>query len=307
VQAAHKCGFIVHPRIIGMPNPNDEKGRALERAMQFVQENLFKSDPRLAGTNFTIEVRKTVNVAGVRHEIDVLVTTHPGTQHESISIFECKNWKAPVGKNEVIIFADKVAAIRANRGFLVAKSLSKDAQERLKQDSRLIFLRCTEDFFSPLNNLEVVHSVHDPYGRKVAVKYRDLSRDHPDVLDYTKVKCLWNGKLVDFLSYVDQLTEELVSDDHKRNKGRYSQGGTHPGHNSVRINYEPGEFVLDDSDIEHLILSMWFTVTVRRRTIFCKFELDGQARVYSFREMEDGVIGTLPQIDILESIKTTAT
>src|SRR5260370_28947987 len=102
-----------------MPNKNKIKGNALEKAVRLIQEAILSSDPSIAGTKFSIEVNKTVTVSGVRHEIDVLVTTVPGSSYASTHLFECKNWAKPVGKNEVIVLTDKVKALNASRGFMV--------------------------------------------------------------------------------------------------------------------------------------------------------------------------------------------
>src|SRR3989442_16023228 len=151
---------------------NLEKGRALERAVRFIQETILKSNPKMSGIEFSIETNKTLT--GVHHEIDVLVKTLPNSLCEATWIFECKNWKEPVGKNEVIVLAEKVDVLRANRGFLVAKRLTKDAEEQIKRDGRLSFIECTDDFLSPLNSLELIHAVHELQNVEVRVKERGV-------------------------------------------------------------------------------------------------------------------------------------
>ena len=68
-------------------NHNKEKGRALETAVKFIQGTLLKSDPKLKGVRFSIETNKLVFISGVRHEIDVLVKTLPGSSYESTCVF----------------------------------------------------------------------------------------------------------------------------------------------------------------------------------------------------------------------------
>jgi hypothetical protein len=120
-----------------MSKDNAQKGRELENAVALIQRSILASDPKVKGTRFSIETKRVVIISGVRHEIDVLVKTLPGSNYESTWIFECKNWKKPVGKNDIIILAEKVGVIGAARGFLVARSFSKDAVAQAKLDTRL--------------------------------------------------------------------------------------------------------------------------------------------------------------------------
>jgi hypothetical protein len=135
---------------------NLNKGRALEKAVGIFQEIIIESDPRLKVADCSVETTKVVTVAGVRHEIDVLVKTLGSSAYESTCVFECKNWKKPVSKNDVIILGAKVQALSANRGYLVAKTFSKDAEAQAKHDPRLSLVPCTEEFESVLNTLELL-------------------------------------------------------------------------------------------------------------------------------------------------------
>jgi hypothetical protein len=120
-----------------MPPKSHEKGRSLENAVRFIQQTILESDPILKGTKFSIETNKIVVIAGVRNELDVYIKTLAGSHYESSWVFECKNWKKPVGKNEVIVLAKKIDSVGANRGFLVARRFSRDARAQAEQDGRL--------------------------------------------------------------------------------------------------------------------------------------------------------------------------
>src|SRR6267378_3078879 len=114
-----------------MSTEHIDKGRALEQAVKFIQETILESSPNLKGSDFTIENNVRDTSSGVLHEIDVLVITQPNTDYEAKIIFECKNWSKPVDKNEITILADKVEALQATKGFIVAKSLTSHAQAQL--------------------------------------------------------------------------------------------------------------------------------------------------------------------------------
>jgi hypothetical protein len=59
-------------------------------------------------------------------------------------VFECKNWQDKVGKNDIIVFSEKVKATNAQRGFFVAKSFTKDAVAQAEKDPRLELLTAAE-------------------------------------------------------------------------------------------------------------------------------------------------------------------
>jgi len=273
----------------------------LERAVRFIQETILKSDPKLSGVEFSIETNKILT--GVRHEIDVLVRTLPGSLYESTCVFECKNWKDPVGKNEVIILAEKVDVLRANRGFVVAKNITRDAQEQLKRDDRLSFIECTDDFWSPLNNLELVHAVHEPQNVEVRIKQRGVPpSEHPAVLEWKGKTCRENNIPMDFQSFLKREIDRIILQDQRQSPPKYHLEGTYSGERAEMIEFDAGEFVLEDLEVEHIVLIVRFTVTVRRRKILSKFELKGQGRAFSFEPIEDFIPGKHLQVDIVQRI-----
>jgi hypothetical protein len=89
-------------------------------------------------------MKKIVTVAGVRHEVDIWVSVDLGGGYEALFIFECKNWADKVGKNEIIVFAEKIRALQAQRGFFVAKSFTTDAEAQATLDPRITLLRVAD-------------------------------------------------------------------------------------------------------------------------------------------------------------------
>ena len=125
-----------------------EKGNALEAAVAAIESHILRTTPGLSEKTFLIENKKIINVGGVHHEIDIFVTIDLGNGYKSIFIFECKNWQGPVGKNEVIVFSEKIAAAQAQHGYLIARSFTKDACFQAERDSRVIL--STEAEHDPL-------------------------------------------------------------------------------------------------------------------------------------------------------------
>lgn len=268
-----------------------QKGRALETAVRFIQQTILKSDPKLEGTQFSVEVNKIVTLSGVRHEIDILVKTLPDSQYETTWVFECKNWRKAVGKNEVIVLAEKVDAIRANRGFLVARKFSKHAEAQSQIDNRLSLIPCTDQFLSPLDNVELALTVPEPHAVQVLIKERGVPpTEHPNEVGWKGKLCSLNKQLVDFPSFVKrhidqrilQVQKELAGEDRVQGKQSDQWCG-------ARIEFGDGEFIFDGLEVEWMTLEARYTTTIHKRKLLSKFELKGHGRAFSFEPI-DGVI-----------------
>lgn len=132
------------------PSPK-KKGNELEEAVRAIENAILRSFPGYSESTFKIEGNRVLIRDGVRHEIDVYVTAYLATGYESIFIFECKNWDAKVGKNEIIVFSEKIAVSGAQRGFFVAKSFTKDAKAQARKDARIQVLMASN--FEPTTRL----------------------------------------------------------------------------------------------------------------------------------------------------------
>ena len=126
------------------PNPQ-EKGDALENAVHAIETLILRSDPATKDATITIEPKKTVIVDGVKHEIDIYITIDLGHGYKSIFIFECKNWQEAVGKNEIIVFSEKINAVQAQKGFFVAKKFGEYAQAQAKKNKRIELLTVSDE------------------------------------------------------------------------------------------------------------------------------------------------------------------
>jgi hypothetical protein len=120
-----------------------KKGSDLEQAVRAIEDSILRTVPGFSEGTFKIQGNRIINVAGVRHEIDIFVTAYVAPGYESTFIFECKNWDAKVGKNEIIVFSEKVLAASAQRGFFVAKAFTRDALAQAKKNDRIVLLRAS--------------------------------------------------------------------------------------------------------------------------------------------------------------------
>jgi Restriction endonuclease len=120
------------------------KGDALEEAVRAIETAIVRSFPGYSESAFRIQGKRILFVSGVHHEIDLFVTAAMGPGYEAVFVFECKNWQDKVGKNEIVVFSEKVKAANAQRGFFVAKSFTADAVAQAAQDRRLELLLAAE-------------------------------------------------------------------------------------------------------------------------------------------------------------------
>lgn len=128
------------------------KGDALEEAVRAIEGAILRGAPGYREGVFKVQGKRIVVHDGVRHEIDVYVTASLAAGYESVFVFECKNWEAKVGKNEVIILAEKIAITGAQRGFLVAKAFTRDARAQAKKDLRVELLLASH--YQPITRVQ---------------------------------------------------------------------------------------------------------------------------------------------------------
>src|SRR5215470_1031252 len=110
------------------------KGDALEDAVYMIERAILGADPDAVDSPIKIERKKIIKVQGVRHEIAIYITINNGKGYLSTFIFECKNWKNKVDKDEIIVFARKVAVVRATKGFFIARRFTSDAIAQAERD-----------------------------------------------------------------------------------------------------------------------------------------------------------------------------
>lgn len=123
-----------------------QKGDALESAVHAIESVILRKNGPNLNCAFVLEPKKIITVDGVRYEIDLYIEVAPVAHGypPSIYLFESKNWKRTVGWNQVSDLARKVDVTGAARGFVVAKSFSKDARNFARQNPRIELLSVSE-------------------------------------------------------------------------------------------------------------------------------------------------------------------
>lgn len=285
-----------------MPNKSQQKGDLLERAVFLIQESILKSDPKLTGTSFSIEIKKLLIIDNVRHEIDVFVKTHEGSPYEASWLFECKNWSKPASKNDVIILAEKVNASGAATGFLVAREFSKDAEAQAAKSPHIKLISCNDDFPNPLS-IEMYHIITDPWGIRIFLQERNVPPSpNPKNFDGAAIMCFIDNTPRDFHSYAMMFVDQMVAE--MKGDNRYFNVGEHFTGRLKEIYYEKKQLVVNGMDVEKMTISSFFWISVVNRKIISKFELEGQGRVYSLEPFEDDKTGEKIEINIIHRFRT---
>lgn len=269
-----------------------EKGNQLESAVRAIETVILKSSPALRENTFTIESKKLIFPGGVRHEIDVYVQVDLGAGYTAIFIFECKNWEAVVGKNEIIVFSEKIDATQAQKGFFVAKSFSSDAEAQAKKDARIQLLLATEhnvdetpvpfDFHSIVYEKEKLHSEIEMHERNVE------SSAAKTAIDISSAMASCKGTEIDLQKYIHEWVELVANDNLSHFPSGKLAAGTYERTAQAERRFEVGELVVNGRDMAIIRLSTKFPVQVLRPPIISHFEIETRGRTVSFAPIKVG-------------------
>lgn len=266
-----------------------EKGDALENAVRSIETLIFRSSPALREQDVRIEQKKRIVVDGVRHEIDLYVEVDVAPGHKAVFIFECKNWSAPVNKNEMIIFAEKIDAVSAQKGYFVAKDYTSDAIAQSRKDKRLELLYAKE--YSEITPLtQDLHAIFiDAANPRVDIKIgitRPEDQPIADAIDINNVTATYSGISEPLGAYVKRWFEKLV----EKNLCTF-QSQTLPADRYARAEcdtrtFQSGTFYLADIAVERLVLNVEFGVHVLRPPIISHFDVATKGRFVKFAPVD---------------------
>jgi len=258
----------------------DEKGRELESAVHAIEAVILESSPALRDRPFTIETRKRINVAGVHHEIDILVTVEVAKGYTSTFIFECKNWESAVGKNEIIVFSEKIDAVSAQRGFFVAKSFTKDADAQALKDPRITLLTATERNPATTITPESFH-ITAPASMNPSITFRIAGSSGKNMapLDVRGKTFQLAGSEVLLTDYLDSWVRELYEQRLLGFQTAHLAEGIHPMTATAERSFSAGDAFIDGREIEHVRMEAEFGVQIIRPAVISDYEVSTRGRV----------------------------
>ena len=258
----------------------DEKGKLLERAVHAIEETILKSFPGYNEAAFRVSRRKILVVEGVRHEYDVWVEIDLGPGYKPIFVFECKNWEDKIGKNEIIIFSEKIAAAQAQHGYFVARAYTADAIAQAAKDPRVRLLTMRElpgDAAAFLNTFHVLG---------IDNERRTISVEGPTEQENALARCSFGsatasllGKPVNLEAYAAAWGEEL-RESHNRSfpSNRMPDGVYKIDLEDVRT-FAAGEFTIDDLSVLELSMKLTFDIHVVWPRIGSTLEVTTRGRI----------------------------
>jgi hypothetical protein len=273
----------------------DEKGRELESAVHAIEAVILEPSPALREKSFAIETRKRINVGGVRHEIDIFVTVEVAKGYTATFIFECKNWEDSVGKNEIIVFSEKIDTVSAHRGYFVAKSFTKDAEAQARKDPRIILLTATEHNPATTITPESFH-ITALATAKCSTTFR-VAGSSGTKMDAIEV----DGKIVQLCGSDVLLTDCLKSwldeiyEQHLLGfQTAHLAEGIHPLMAGGERSFSAGELFIDGREIEHVRMEADFGVEIIRPAVISDYEVATRGRVIRLAKakVRDFVIDT---------------
>ncbi len=257
-----------------------EKGDALEKAVHAIETLILRTNPATKDTPITIEPKKIVVVDGVKHEIDIYITIDLGKGYESVFIFECKNWQEAVGKNEIIVFSEKIDAVQAQKGYFIAKKFGEYAQAQAKKDKRLELLIASDALASLPPFIYDFHFVHNTVVRS-HIDFRLASdpqrRGMPPVTNESFVRYNNEGLLV---GKFNERMQNTVIDEIMNHQPTASFGeGVYQYKRSKTFMFKPNELFVEGNACIAVDAHMEWDIRIIRPKIISTFDVKTRGRV----------------------------
>jgi hypothetical protein len=260
-----------------------EKGNALEAAVLAIEELILRTSPNVKEKTYRIESKKLINVGGVHHEIDLFVTFELGPGYNPVYIFECKNWKEAVGKNEIIIFAEKIAVAGAQRGFFVAKSFTADAIAQAEKEPRMELVVAAEH--DPASTI-LPFAYHSTFTKPLHIKgvfrrWGGTGKEFVKV-DFLQAVASLNGSSLNLMEYINTWVTESMNESMRTFPSGTLADGTYERECESERSFAEGLFILNDIAIQAITIVVKFEIYLVRPAVKSHFEVGGRGRVISF-------------------------
>jgi hypothetical protein len=283
-----------------------EKGTDLERAIALIEKTILDAVLTLSDKSYKIYSPRIITVDGVKHEIDIWVEFDIGGGYKSIFIFEAKNWQKNIGKNHLIIFSKKIEAAQAQRGFFVAKSLTKYALAAATLDPRITVLKVKQEFI----NSEVISRFHH-IARDMLKTVTNLefvpktivpeSESKVTAIDIQNPVILLNGAPISCKEYLSQQINLIVDEHTNHLATNMLPDGTYSYDIEKEIIVAPDDLVVNGLEIGRIKFRIRYYLDVVRPAIVSKYEVETRGRIYTFDAVKVGDAGAA-QLTIIETL-----
>lgn len=263
------------------------KGKVLEDSVHAIETMILRESPGYREKDFRIESRKVRMVDGVKHEFDLWVEVDLAKGYKALFVFECKNWADKIGKNEVIVFSEKIAAVQAQKGFFIATDFTADAEAQATKNPRLELLRATEletDVPVPFD----FHGIAVTNGTlSVTLIERGLSGDGDKTeVDIGDLDAKLAGQDIELGAFLTDWAKDLTDATVNRFPSAQMAEGNYEQEVSDERTFAEGEMTIGNRDIERLQLTVRFCVRVVRPPVLSHFDVEERGRALLLAPVE---------------------
>ncbi len=270
-----------------MTQSSIEKGSALERAVRAIESAILTRVPELKNNTFTIECNKIFIVNGVKHEIDVYIEVDLGKEYKSVYIFECKNRKSKVNKNDIVVFSKKIDVLQAQKGFFVAKSYGKYALAQAKEDKRIVILLATEfDSASTIVPFDFNYCFEKNKNTRFDVVPKRAGNWNAGFpVDIKTAEAILDGNAINFEEYMDNWVDDLVNKDMKHFPKPNTPDGLYNREIPAKREFRRHKLKVNGKAIRYVALLISFEVQIVRPAVLSHFEVEGRGRTLELAQV----------------------
>ena len=271
-----------------------EKGDALERATRAIEEMVIRAQPGIAQAPFTIQPKARLKKGDQSFEIDLLVRINEGSPYETQHFFECKNWKDPVDRNVVTIFARKMTAFGAARGTIVGRRFTDEAVLEAKLTPNLELVTFTDDVWSAFGSIEASNFSHH-FTRFQTSAHRAVGLPPSPQPDFLTAPCIFAGRSTTFTEVAHGLANRHLAESGELSKDVGHYTGTH----AIRAELDVGELIVGDWEIQFLDLDFDFVIDVQAMRVVSIFSIEKRGRFMRLEAPPDVVTGTRIALEVV--------
>lgn len=255
-------------------------GNALETAVEMIETAILKTDRAFSLKELQIEPKRIITVDGVRHEIDLWVRIIDPNDYDSLFLFECKNWKDKVGKNEVIILEEKVKVANAQRGFIVAHHFTEDARRQATKSGRIKLLECRQLSSNELPTL-ITH-LHGIWTKNRTISCRFEAADPSSARqgEWQAQFIRYQGQSISLKDYMLTWANEAFQKSLRGYPSALLTAGEYPHCFSDSRVFPPSQFYLEDQAMKAGSISCEWTLVIERAVITSKLAVNHRGRAF---------------------------
>jgi hypothetical protein len=180
----------------------------------------------------------------------------------------------------VIVFAEKISATSAQRGYFVAKSYTKDAVAQAQKDPRITLLTATEQ--DPATTI-VPDSFHitSPASVKPLTTFRVAGTEgkNPTPIDVQGKTVILYGEARVLRDVLVEWGESVYAEQLLHMRTWDLGDGIHPMTAAAERTFGPGECVIDGQEMDYVRIDLECGVQITHPAVISHYEVASRGRV----------------------------